>query len=234
MKCRFGRNIVSGAAQFALLITALGSVAEAASPVTVTDTRVFPESITVTSDGTLLIAGSEKGIIYKAASGATTAQAWISREQAGFEGFLLGIYADEPHGVFYVCSDVAGPPRQAAFKSFDLKTGALKATYHFPGGGLCNDFVTAPDGTLYATDTVLGRILRLKPAANEPDIWASDPGLAEEPSPAHRSQFRRQCGCGDDTATFHGTFRPRRHARRAGGSSTHCREQVGQPYPSQN
>jgi hypothetical protein len=178
MKCRFGRKSVFGAAQFALLITALGSVAEAAPPVTVTDTRVFPESITVTSDGTLLIAGSEKGIIYKAASGATTAQAWISREQAGFEGFLLGIYADEPHGVFYVCSDVAGPPRQAAFKSFDLKTGALKATYHFPGGGLCNDFVTAPDGTLYATDTVLGRILRLKPAANEPDIWASDPGLA--------------------------------------------------------
>jgi hypothetical protein len=131
----------------------------------------------VTSDGTLLIAGSEKGIIYKAAPGATTAQPWISREQAGFEGFLLGIYADEPHGVFYVCSDVVGPPRKAAFTSFDLKTGAKKATYHFPDGGLCNDFITAADGTVYATDTELGRIIRLKPGAAEPDIWASDPGL---------------------------------------------------------
>jgi hypothetical protein len=166
------------AAQLAISAIALVSVAEAASPVTVADTRVFPESITATSDGTLLIAGSEKGIIYKAAPGATAAQPWITREQAGFEGFLLGIYADEPHGVFYVCSDVVGPPRQAAFTSFDLKTGAKKATYRFPDGGLCNDFITAADGTVYATDTELGRIIRLKPGAAAPDVWASDPGLA--------------------------------------------------------
>jgi sugar lactone lactonase YvrE len=172
-----GRRIVF-ASQLIISVIALASVAQAASPVTVTDTRVFPESISVTSDGTLLIAGSEKGIIYKASPGATTAQAWISREQAGFEGFLLGIYADEPHGVFYVCADVVGPPRQAAFKSFDLKTGALKATYRFPDGGLCNDFITAADGTVYATDTELGRIIRLKPGATAPDVWANDPELA--------------------------------------------------------
>jgi sugar lactone lactonase YvrE len=172
-----GRKIASSAASWAVSLTAFATIAQAASPVTVSDTRVFPESISATSDGTLLIAGSEKGIIYKAAPGGTTAQAWISREQAGFEGFLLGIFADEPRNVFYVCSDVAGPPRQAAFKSFDLKTGALKATYHFPGGGLCNDFITAADGTLYATDTVLGRIIRLKPGATEPDVWVNDPSL---------------------------------------------------------
>jgi hypothetical protein len=33
------------------------------APVTVSDTRVFPESISATSDGTLLIAGSEKDIM---------------------------------------------------------------------------------------------------------------------------------------------------------------------------
>jgi sugar lactone lactonase YvrE len=177
MAFHFGRRIVVTAAQLAISVIALASGAEAASPVTVPDTRVFPESITVTSDGTLLIAGSEKGIIYKAAPGATVAQPWISREQAGFEGFLLGIYTDEPHGVFYVCSDVVGPPRQAAFTSFDLKTGAKKAIYRFPDGGLCNDFITAADGTLYATDTELGRIIRLKPGATAPDVWANDPGL---------------------------------------------------------
>jgi hypothetical protein len=175
MKHRVGT--VLAVAQLAVSMIALPPLANAASAVTVPDTRVFPESISVTSDGTLLIAGSEKGIIYKAAPGATTAQPWISREQAGFEGFLLGIYADEPHGVFYVCSDVVGPPRKAAFTSFDLKTGAKKATYHFPDGGLCNDFITSADGTVYATDTELGRIIRLKPGAAEPDVWASDPGL---------------------------------------------------------
>jgi hypothetical protein len=168
------RKIVCAAAQLAISAVALASVAQAASPVNVADTRVFPESISVLADGTLLIAGSEKGIIYKAAPGAAVAQSWITREQAGFDGFLLGIYADEPRGVFYVCSEVAGPPRKAAFTAFDLKTGAKKATYAFPGGGLCNDFITAPDGTLYATDTVLGRIIRLKPGAAEPDVWAND------------------------------------------------------------
>jgi sugar lactone lactonase YvrE len=172
-----GRRLAFTVAPLVTSVIALAAIAEAASPVTVADTRVFPESISVTSDGTLLIAGSEKGIIYKASPGAAAAQPWISREQAGFEGFLLWIYADEPHGVFYVCSDVIGPPRQAAFTSFDLKTGAKKATYRFPDGGLCNDFITAADGTVYATDTELGRIIRLKPGATAPDVWASDPGL---------------------------------------------------------
>jgi sugar lactone lactonase YvrE len=177
MARHIGRRLVFTAARVAISMIALASVAKAASPVTVPDTRVFPESITATSDGTLLIAGSEKGIIYKATPGATTAQAWISREQAGFNGFLLGIYADEPRGLFYVCSNVAGPPREATFRSFDLKTGALKATYQFPDGGLCNDFVAAADGTLYVTDTVLGRIIRLKPGAAAPDVWTADPAL---------------------------------------------------------
>jgi hypothetical protein len=177
MRRRVGGRIVLTFAQLAISVIALAGVAVAASPVIVADSRVFPESISVTSDGTLLVAGSEKGIIYKASPGAAAAQPWVSREQAGFEGFLLGIYADEPHGVFYVCSDVIGPPRQAAFTSFDLKTGTKKATYRFPDGGLCNDFITAADGTVYATDTELGRIIRLKPGATAPDVWASDPGL---------------------------------------------------------
>jgi hypothetical protein len=95
MAYHIGRKIASSAASWAISLTAFAAIAQAASPVTVADTRVFPESISATSDGTLLIAGSEKGIIYKAAPGGTIAQAWISREQAGFEGFLLGIYADD-------------------------------------------------------------------------------------------------------------------------------------------
>jgi hypothetical protein len=126
MARQVGHKIVVAATQLAISVMAIATAAHAASLVTVSDTRVFPESISVTSDGTLLIAGSEKGTIYKAAPGTTTAQPWISREQAGFEGFLLGIYADEPHGVFYVCSDVVGPPSKAAFTAFDLKTGAKR------------------------------------------------------------------------------------------------------------
>lgn len=153
------------------------SPVRAAGPVTVPDTRVFPESISVTSDGTLLIAGSEKGTVYRAGPGDAEAKPWISREQAGFEGFLLGIFADERHDVFYVCSNVAGAQGKAVFTAFDLKSGARKASYAFPGGGLCNDFITDALGTVYVTDTARGRIIRLKPGASEPDVWAADDGL---------------------------------------------------------
>jgi hypothetical protein len=63
MERHIGRRTVFTAAQVAISVIALASVAQAASPVTVLDIRVFPESIAATSHGTLIIAGSEKGII---------------------------------------------------------------------------------------------------------------------------------------------------------------------------
>lgn len=173
MRSPFAAALASAVAVSVLAL----SPARAADPVPIPDTRVFPESISVTPDGMLLIAGSEKGIVYRALPGEAAAKPWISREQAGFEGFLLGIYADEPRGVFYVCSNVAGPPRTAAFTSFDLRTGAKKASWAFPDGGLCNDFITDAAGTVYVTDTALGRIIRLKAGASAPDVWAADDGL---------------------------------------------------------
>ena len=173
MRLSFAAGLAAAVAASAVAV----HPARASEPVSVPDTRVFPESIAVTSDGTLLIAGSEKGIVYRALPGQAAARPWISREQAGFEGFLLGIYADEPHGVFYVCSNVAGPPRKAAFTAFDLSSGARRASWSFPDGGLCNDFITDAAGTVYVTDTALGRIIRLKAGASQPDVWAADAGL---------------------------------------------------------
>jgi len=51
---------------------------------------------------------------------------------------------------------------ETALKAFTLKNAALKASYPFPGNGACNDIAVAPDGTVYATDTSGGRVLRLK------------------------------------------------------------------------
>jgi len=73
-------GVVFTATQLAISIVALASVEQAESPVNVPDTQVFPESISVTWDGTLLIAGSEKGFIYKAAPGTTAARTWIPHE----------------------------------------------------------------------------------------------------------------------------------------------------------
>jgi hypothetical protein len=58
-----GREIASSAASWVISLTAFATIARAASPATISGTRVFPESVSATSDGTLLIAGSEKGIM---------------------------------------------------------------------------------------------------------------------------------------------------------------------------
>ena len=91
--------------------------------------------------------------------------------------------ADEKAGVLWVCTSASGGRNGApyvgetALKAFTLKNAALKASYAFPGNGLCNDIAVANDGTVYATDTILGRVLRLKKGATALDVWASDPTL---------------------------------------------------------
>src|ERR1043166_10085376 len=64
---------------------------------------------------------------------------------------------------------------ETALKAFTLSNAMLKARYPFPGNGLCNDIAVARDGTVYATDTTQGRVLRLKKGATALDVWASDP-----------------------------------------------------------
>jgi hypothetical protein len=42
---------------------------------------------------------------------------------------------------------------------------------------LCNDIAVANDGTLYVTDTIQARVLRLKKGAASLEVWATDPML---------------------------------------------------------
>src|SRR6185436_10200877 len=44
---------------------------------------------------------------------------------------------------------------ETALKAFNLKDGSFKASYAFPGNGLCNDIAVAKDGTVYASDAML-------------------------------------------------------------------------------
>jgi sugar lactone lactonase YvrE len=59
-------------------------------------------------------------------------------------------------------------------KAFNLKDASLKASYAFPGNGICNDIAVAKDGTVYVTDTTGARVLRLKKGATALDVWAAD------------------------------------------------------------
>jgi sugar lactone lactonase YvrE len=146
----------------------------AAQDVTISDDSPASESMTSTNDGALIISSTTKSEIFRASKGAATADVWIKPGTNGLQR-ILGVLADERSGTLWACS--SGTPNSAptGLKTFDLKTGAPKSSYDFPGGtGLCNDIAIAPDGTTYATDTSGGRVLRLKKDATTMDEWVKD------------------------------------------------------------
>ena len=127
-----------------------------AAETVVVPTHDFAESITATSDGALIFSSFTGGRISRAAPNAKEASEWI---KPGSNGLLsvLGVLADEPSNTLYACSvdasgfgvNVPSGTKPGALKTFDLKTGAPKASYDLPAGTiagqmpLCNDMVVA-------------------------------------------------------------------------------------------
>ncbi|MEO6388724.1 MAG: hypothetical protein ABIT16_03400 [Croceibacterium sp.] len=157
--------------------------AEPPGDVTINGSRIFPESISADAAGNLYV-GSVGGTIYRALAGSVTAEPWIVPGPANGLTSLFGVLADDKRGLLWVCNNppFGGPPPAGAtsgLKAFDLATGALKATYDFPGEGpfACNDIAVAPEGTTFATDTAGGRIFSLAPEGAALVLFAASPDL---------------------------------------------------------
>jgi sugar lactone lactonase YvrE len=168
-----------------LLMTAASSASAApARAILIDDRDVFPESLTATATGDLIVGSSAKGAIYRAPAGAAKARLWIDPKVSGMVG-VFGVFADDASRTLYACSLPFGaPPDKAdalsALRTFDLSTGAPKGDYPLPGGAkaLCNDIAVAKDGTAYVSETRGGRVLRLMPGETSLIVWIEDPRLA--------------------------------------------------------
>jgi sugar lactone lactonase YvrE len=162
-----------------ILVAAASYAAQPITEITLPGTLVFPESITSTADGTLIVGSLGHGNVSRIAPGKTTAEEWIKAGTGGLNQ-VLGVYADEKGKTLWVCSNKMDANGEAtSVKAFDLKTGAIKGTYPLPGDGtLCNDIAVAADGTAYITDTRQGSVVMLKPGAKDLEIAAKDPLLA--------------------------------------------------------
>jgi sugar lactone lactonase YvrE len=184
-----GRNARSGRKALMLSICALACVAATGSfaadlaKVQIGDAaNIFPESMAVTSDGTVYAGSTQQTVVYRATPGAAKAEVWIPKPADGPQ-FMLGVYADEKTNLLYVCySDPTnrrgttnGLP--AMLRTYDLKSGDLKGSYTFGTHSYCNDTTTTPDGTAYMADTSGGNIMRLKPGAATADAWFHDDKL---------------------------------------------------------
>jgi sugar lactone lactonase YvrE len=158
--------------------------AQERAEITINDTGVQAENLTSSQDGTVYFGSTAKGTIYRAAPGAAQADAWIQASTAGLSN-VLGVLADDARNTLWVCQNNTGgrggapAVGQTALRSFDLKSGAAKATYPFPtNGGVCNDMAIAPDGTIYVTESFTNRVHRLRPGAAALDLWITDERFA--------------------------------------------------------
>ena len=141
--------------------------------------KIYPESITSTADGRIIIGSIGARTIYVVKPGAATAEPWIQPDDAPTLG-ILGVFADEKAQTLWACfssiHDVQQPP--STLKAFDLETGALKDKYPLPtAGGFCNDIAVGADRTAYISDTNNMEVDRLAPGSHQLEVWAGNGGF---------------------------------------------------------
>ncbi len=144
--------------------------------------RLFPESLSITPDGTAYV-GSMNGGVVRVSIATGKAQPWIAPGAFG-AGSLFGVLADPRNHMLWVCTNdfsaigltVAGADKASLLKGFDLRTGKGKVSLRLPGAkAMCNDMAVAKDGSLLVTDTGAPQILRWRPGATALEVWATDP-----------------------------------------------------------
>ena len=143
----------------------------AADPATITiqSKNLFPESITSTADGAIIVGSYGTSTIWRIPAGENIGSQWI--DASANKGALLGVLADEKFGRLLVC--------QAGVKTFDLNTGAAKESLAIPTANpFCNDLAVRDDGAIFVTDTVGAKIFMFAKGATTGVEVASDPLLA--------------------------------------------------------
>ena len=88
----------------ALICLAAHSYGAAITEITLPGTRIFPESITSTSNGTLYVGSLGHGNVSRIAAGTTTVEEWIKPGTGGLNQ-VLGVFADEKGKTLWVCSN---------------------------------------------------------------------------------------------------------------------------------
>ena len=138
------------------------------SVISIPSKNLFPESITSTKDGTLIIGSWGTNSVWRVPAGGNTAAKWID---VSGTGPLLGVLADEKSGRLLIC--------KAGVKTFDLKTGEPKEVLTIPTANpFCNDLAVRNDGSIFVADTNGAKIFMFPKGKTEAVQVASDPLLA--------------------------------------------------------
>ncbi len=141
--------------------------------------RIFPESLTSTSDGRVIIGSIGTRSIFLAKPGASIAESWIPAD-GEVSLAVFGVFADERSGTLWACFSTpriwhGDSPTPSTLKAFDLQTGTLKVGYVLPKpGAFCNDIAVGPDSTVYVTDTANMEVDSLAAGSSHLEAWAGN------------------------------------------------------------
>jgi sugar lactone lactonase YvrE len=146
------------------------TIAQAAfgAEILIVDANSEPESLTIAPGGILFIGSASTPFVYKVRPGSTTAERFVDASIDGAGTFFFGMLADAATNTLWTCELIPVPGatpanHHTALRGFDLSGGAQKLRWNLPGdNSVCNDFSLGPDKALYITDTINGRIYKLK------------------------------------------------------------------------
>jgi glucose/arabinose dehydrogenase/mono/diheme cytochrome c family protein/sugar lactone lactonase YvrE len=139
--------------------------------------KIYPESITSTADGRVIIGSIGARTIYVVKPGAASAEPWIQPDNETELG-VLGVFADEKANTLWACFSSIHDAAPSVLKTFDLKAGALKERYPLPTErAFCNDIAVGDDGTAYISDTNNMEVDRLAPGSHQLQVWTGNGGF---------------------------------------------------------
>jgi sugar lactone lactonase YvrE len=140
----------------------------------------YPNGITNASDGTLYVGLITSGEILQINPNGKIKTLFPGNSDV-FAATSLRL--DEPRGILWGCSPdflgrrspsgqmVRRPPRIFAL---DTRSGKVLRVILMPDGGFGNDMALDPQGGIYLTDSMLGRIYYIAPGTSELTTWAED------------------------------------------------------------
>lgn len=161
----------------ALTFTAAGHAADAAPSTRPLPADWYPESIAVGPDGSFYVGSWRQGAVARIAPGSDQPDVLVSPGSNGLSNGQ-GVLVDTRRGLLWLCSGTLGyttvPTNPSALKSYDLATGAPRASYELPDKGYCNDLTQDDHGNLYITDSLQPRIFRWRDGDNALELWKQD------------------------------------------------------------
>ena len=165
---------VASLAQFVASLGRSAARGSDAAQIAIPGERVFPESLTSTSDGAIFIGSIALHGIFRVAPGAQTAAPWATVDADGPQA-VFGVFADDAGKRIWACADSLGQGPQAELVAIDVATARTIARYRLPTpNAFCNDIAVDAAGAVYATDTANMEIVRLARGASSLVVWAGN------------------------------------------------------------